>query len=130
MTNNTLPHPFDKAFERGDNIDYRCKGTDNEYVKNLGYTVHMGSDCSCYAPGFKGFSLSSYGDWGSVFVDDFDEKSEEIFFDMYSKGIIQLWRITAYIKDEHGNVIHYTYDENGWEKHDENLGWISCPAPY
>ena len=91
----------------------------------------MGGDCSYYAKGLNGFNLSSYGDWGTFFPSWANEESKKIFFDMYEKGIIKLWRITAYIK-ANGDVLHFTYENGvGWRTYDPEYGWIDYTGdPY
>ena len=126
MKQNTLPHPFNTAFDRGDSIDYKCAGGDHEYVRKLGYTPKMNGDCSYSAPGLKGFSLSSYGDWGTFYPIWADEKERDMFLDMFEQNIISLWRIRAYVK----HVTH-DYADGEWKKYDKELEtWVSCPCPY
>lgn len=125
---NNLPEPFKTAFDRGDSIDYRTVGNpdDHAYVKNLGYVPEMHSDCSFSAEGLKGISLSSYGNWGTVFVRRMDETSKEIFLDMYDNEIIKLWRITVYKDGE-----SYKYENgNGWITYIKEIGWKPCECPY
>ena len=126
---NNLPEPFRTAFERGDSIDYKSNGfpNDHAYVRKFGYEPEMGSDCSYSAKGLNGFSLSSYGDWGTAYVDWMDDTSKGIFLDMYDKGIIKLWRITVY-KDGSS----YDYEEGiGWKGYVKaEHKWIPCESPY
>ena len=70
-----FPEPWNKVIEYGGSIDYHCKGTDHKYVEEHGYTVEMNSDSTFSAPGLKGFSLSSYGDWGTFFSDWADDSA-------------------------------------------------------
>lgn len=135
MKTNNLPYPFNKAFERGDNIDYevgRWSDTnDHEYVEKLGYHPEMAGDCTYYAKGLSGFSLSSYGDWGSFYPSHAGDNEKEMFLDMFDKDIIRLWRIRAYIK-ENGETNTYDYVEgDGWGTYDKDEGkWVDCEDPY
>lgn len=129
-----LESPFKEAFENGDSIDYKlvegAKKTDHTFVKELGYESHMNSDCSYSAAGLPGLSLSSYGDWGTIFVDWADDNVKKIFLDMCNGGIITPWRVRTYIR-EGKDVTTYDYDERGWTKHDNKLGkWVSTKSPY
>ena len=135
--NSSLPYPFNVAFENGHSIDYHCAGGDHEYVKKLGYTPEMGGDCSYYAKGLNGFSLSSYGDWGTFYPDWANEKEKKMFLDMFDKGIIKPWRITAYIKEylphtKDWLVYHYSYEEGyGWKTYNEGeRRWVECADPF
>ena len=125
---NNLPFPFNEAFEHGDSIDYRIgawsQENDHTYVKKLGYKPEMLSDCSYHASGLKGFSLSSYGDWGTFYAGDAEEKEKKIFLDMIEKDIIRLWRIRAY---RNGEV--YDYDDGKWMTY-ASSAWIECNDPY
>jgi hypothetical protein len=126
MKTNNLPYPFNVAFDRGDSIDYRTNGGDHDYVRNLGYEPEMLSDCSYHAKGLNGFSLSSYGDWGTFHTNWAGEKEKEMFLDMFEKGIIKLWRIRAYV-----NGVMTDYDGNDWSHYDKEMnGWVSCKDPY
>ena len=125
---NSLPYPYSEAVKRGNSIDYRVGGwseeSDHDYVIKLGYTPEMRSDCTYSARGLDGFSLSSYGDWGTYYPSGTSKKSEKIFFDMYEKGIIKLWRITAYIK-VNGSMQAFSYENgSGWRTNDPEYGWI------
>lgn len=132
--NYTLPSPFKEAFECGDSIDYKlvngAKKTDHTFVKELGYESYMNSDCSYSAKGLPGLSLSSYGDWGTIFVSWADDNVKKIFLDMCNEGIITPWRVRKYVR-EGKDVTTYDYDERGWTKHDNKLGkWVSTESPY
>lgn len=135
MKTNNLHYPFDKAFERGDSIDYRVGGwsdtNDHEYVRKLGYEPEMASDCSYFARGLAGFSLSSYGDWGTFHTSSSKDKEKEMFLDMVEKDIIRLWRIRAYIK-KRGKMKTYDYvNGEGWSTFDEETNsWVSSWDPY
>lgn len=141
MMENNLPYPYNVAFEHGDSIDYRVgdwsKESDHSYVKKLGYTSQMASDCSYYAEGLNGFSLSSYGDWGTFYADWGGEKEKEMFLDMYNKDIIRLWRIRTYIKkylplSKDWLVHSFDYEEGiGWKTYDDGeKKWVMCDDPY
>lgn len=125
-----LKEPFRTAYQNGDSIDYKIdptgKVTDHNYVKKYGYTSKMNDDCSYSAHGLKGFSLSSYGSWGTVYTSDLDTKGKDIFFGMLNDGIIKLWRIRTYIN---GNTFDYE-DGKGWETYDKESGWHECECPY
>ena len=130
MKENSLPYPFNIAFDRGDSIDYHLSGwpkeSDHDYVKDLGYETEMLSDCSYHAKGLNGFSLSSYGDWGTFHTNWASEKEKEMFLDMFEKGIIKLWRIRAYV-----NGVTTDYDGNDWSHYDKEIRrWVSCKDPY
>ena len=134
-TNNNLPYPFNVAFDRGDTIDYKVGGwsdmNDHEYVEKLGYHPEMVSDCSYFARGLSGFSLSSYGDWGSFHTSSSGKKEKAMFLDMFEKNITHLWRIRAYIK-ENEEVHAYDYStEKGWCTYDKSKErWVCCEDPY
>jgi hypothetical protein len=88
----------------------------------------MNGDCSYSAPGLKGFSLSSYGDWGTFYSSWADEKERDMFLDMFNQRIIKLWRIRAYV-----NGTTYDYDDTGedWTMYDKEMEqWIDCSTPY
>jgi hypothetical protein len=86
----------------------------------------MNGDCSYSAPGLKGFSLSSYGDWGTFYPSWADEKERDMFLDMFEQNIISLWRIRAYV--EH---VTHDYADGEWKKYDKELEtWVSCQCPY
>ena len=125
-----LKEPFRTAYQRGDSIDYQIdpssKVTDHSYVKKYGYTSKMNDDCSYSAKGLKGFSLSSYGNWGTVYPGDLDDEGKEIFFNMIEENIIKLWRIRAYIN---GDSFDYV-DGGDWTTYDKENGWIKCSCPY
>lgn len=132
---NKLKYPFSKAFEREDSIDYRVGGwskmSDHGYVEKLGYHVEMGSDCSCFARGLGGLSLSSYGDWGTLHTSSAENKVKEMFLDMVEKDIVRPWRITAYIKMD-GEVESYSYENGvGWRTLIKDMHeWVDCSDPY
>ena len=132
---NNLPYPFNIAFEGGHSIDYRCKGgKDHAYVKERGFESHMNSDCSYTAKGLNGFSLSSYGDWGTFHADWAGDKEKEMFLDMVDKGIIELWRIRAYIHvDGELNPRTYDYDntDDTWITYNkEQEKWVKTKDPF
>lgn len=125
-----LKEPFRTAYQNGDSIDYQTnpysKIGDHSYVEKYGYHSEMYSDCSYSAPGLRGFSLSSYGNWGTVYTRDLDDEGKEIFFNMIEENIIKPWRIRAYVK---GDCFDYE-DSVGWKTYDKENGWINCPSPY
>ncbi len=125
-----LKEPFRTAYQNGDSIDYKTnpnsKISDHSYVEKYGYYSEMHSDCSYSAPGLHGFSLSSYGNWGTVYTSDLDDEGKEIFFNMIEENIIKPWRIRAYVK---GDCFDYV-DGKGWKTYDKELGWLYCPSPY
>ncbi len=124
-----LSYPFSKAFEVGASIDYKST-KDHQYVKERGYEPEMGSDCSYSAKGLKGFSLSSYGDWGTFYTDWAGENEKEMFLDMVSKGIITLWRIRIYVKDGKETICHdYDDDEKRWICYNGEA-WVECEDPF
>lgn len=129
-----LKSPFKEAFENGDSIDYKlvpgAKKTDHTFIRELGYESKMHSDCSYSAPGLPGLSLSSYGDWGTIFVDWADDNVKKIFLDMCNEGIITPWRVRKYVR-EGKNTVPYDYDERGWTKHSEEFKkWVETESPY
>ena len=129
-----LESPFKEAFERGDSIDYKsvpgAKKTDHDVAREMGYHPKMNSDCSISANGLPGISLTSYGDWGTLFVDWANDTVKKMFLDMCNEGIIVPWRVRTYIR-EGKDVTAYNYDERGWMKHDKQLGkWVSTESPY
>lgn len=125
-----LKEPFRTAYQNGNSIDYKTnpnsKIGDHSYVEKYGYYPEMHSDCSYSAPGLHGFSLSSYGDWGTVYTKDLDDEGKEIFFNMIEENIIKPWRIRAYVK---GDCFDYE-DGHGWKTYDKELGWYNCKSPY
>lgn len=138
MMENNLPYPFNAAFEKGYSIDYKCSGEDHRYIEKLGYKSEMASDCSYNAKGLDGLSLSSYGDWGTLHTSFADDTCKKIFLDMYDKGIIKLWRISAYIKEyipgtdnTDWNVLSYYYEDGkGWKMYEkERREWVKCDDP-
>lgn len=127
-----LQSPFREAFFLGASIDYKTnpdsKESDHSYVKKLGYKPEMMPDCSMYAKGLKAFSLSSYGDWGTYYVDEGDNETHSMFLDMVEKGIITPWRIRKYLRLE-GETLTYDYDERGWRCYDGEK-WTSSGNPF
>ena len=129
-----LESPFKEAFERGDSIDYKSvpgsRRSDHDVVREMGYEPHMNSDCSYSASGLPGLSLTSYGDWGTIFVDWANKTVKKMFLDMCNEGIIVPWRVRTYIH-EGKDVITYDYDERGWTKYDKTISkWVSTTSPY
>lgn len=125
-----LKEPFRTAYQNGDSIDYQTnpnsKIGDHSYVEKYGYHSEMHSDCSYSVPGLRGFSLSSYGNWGTVYTSDLDDEGKEIFFNMIEENIIKPWRIRAYVK---GDCFDYE-DGDGWKTYDKESGWHKCQCPY
>lgn len=124
-----LKEPFKTAFLSGSSIDYKVVPNtigDHKYVEKYGYYSEMHSDCSYSAPGLHGFSLSSYGSWGTVYTSDLDAEGKDIFFGMLKEGIIKLWRIRAYVN---GDTFDYM-DGKGWKTYDKEIGWHECQCPY
>ena len=129
-----LESPFKEAFERGDSIDYKSvpgsRRSDHDVAREMGYEPHMNSDCSYSAAGLPGLSLTSYGDWGTIFVDWANKTVKKMFLDMCNEGIIVPWRVRTYIH-EGKDVITYDYDERGWTKYDKTISkWVSTTSPY
>ena len=90
----------------------------------------MNPDCTYSAPGLPGLSLSSYGDWGTIFVDWANDNVKKIFLDMCNEGIIVPWRVRKYVR-EGKDVTTYDFDERGWMKHDKQLKkWVETESPY
>ena len=127
---NNLPYPYSEALKRKNSIGYkvskRSKENDHEYVRKLGYTPEMGGDCSYSAIGLDGLNLSSSGVWGAYYPSFANKESTDVFLDMYERGIIELWDITAYIDDVNGFVNSFSYEKGkGWKKYDPEYGWSS-----
>ena len=78
-------------------IDYRVKEScaDHKYIKdNYGFEIKMNYDCTFTCKELPGLSLSSYGDWGTLYLDGKEGSlSQKIFDEMINKGIIFIWRI-------------------------------------
>ena len=127
-----LESPFREAFIFGASIDYKLnpdsKTSDHAYVKKFGYESEMMPDCSYHAKGLKGFSLSSYGDWGTYFVDWGDENTHKMFLDMVEKKIIIPWRVRKYLRLEN-ETITYDYDERGWRCYNGEK-WVPAENPF
>ena len=53
---------------------------------------------------------------------------------MVEKGIIELWRIRAYIRKEGQNnpdTYDYDKDDGKWLTYDREKGkWVNCPDPF
>ena len=128
----TLPEPFATAIKNGGTIDYmvdRVKDgqiPDHKYVYDLGYKPEQKSDLTYEAEGLEGLSLSSYGDWGTLWPCASD-KAREVFFDMLDKGLISLWRIR-----QHKDDFEYTYSiGDGWTKYcPRNRDSVVSSSPY
>jgi len=125
-----LESPFKEAFENGDSIDYKlvkgAKKNDHTIVEEMGYEIELHYDCTYSAKGLPGISLSSYGDWGTIYVDDANDVVKKLFLDMCRDGIIRPWRVRAYV-----NCDCYDYDERGWTTYDKTKEkWVETKSPY
>lgn len=130
-----FPEPFRSVVLSGYgfSIDYRSD-TDHEYLKEHGYTIHMGSDCANYVVGLGYLNATSYGNWGTLHsgngkYDNVKEyrKALDVFCDMFKERVITLWRICMYI-----DKVGYDYDEDTkrWTKYDsEKKEWVECDNP-
>ena len=115
-------------------IDY-MSDTDHEYLREHGYTIQMGADCSNYVNELKYLNATSYGNWGTLYsgngeYDDADNyiKCLDVFCDMFKKEIVRLWRIRVYI-----DKVAYNYDGDieRWTKYDsEKKEWVECKNPF
>lgn len=116
-------------------IDYHLNDgmDDHEWLKDRGYELYMGGDCAYYIKGIFSLLATSYGDWGSCYVDeDTLDKGFELFLQMYKDGVVKLWRIHIYLDDKQGKPQSYYYnDEYGvWETYDNKFSeWIECDNP-
>jgi len=131
-----FPEPFRSVVCSGYNfsIDYRSDA-DHKYLKEHGYTIHMGGDCSNYVEELKYLNATSYGNWGTLYsgngeYDDTENymKCLDVFCDMVKKGIVRLWRIRMYI-----DKVAYNYDGDTkrWTKYDsEKKEWVECENPF
>ena len=131
-----LEEPFRTAFINKASIDYKVdpksKNNDHKYVKEeLGLECKMAGDCTYYAPGLRGFSLSSYGDWGTFYADDATWAEKKIFLDMIKKKCITPWRTRVYVHEKNGEVLSCDYDaeENTWKKW-TNEQWSEVESPF
>ena len=117
-----LEYPFNVAYKSEAAIDFKTVEllSDHKYVNdNLGLEVHTGADCSCFADGLDGLSLSSYGDWGTFFNTFASSRVKKVFLDMIAKKVIVPWRIRWYMPN--GYAIQskgYTYSDGKWESYD------------
>lgn len=121
-----LKEPFKSAFLNNASIDYTAEGgKDHKYVRDLGYEPEMKSDCTFQATGLDGISLSSYGDWGTVFPVFMNDISRSIFLDMVEKGVVEPWRIRGYV-----DGTEYSYNEGQWKIRTCD-GWVNIEfSPY
>ena len=135
---NKLEYPFSKAFENGDTIHFQADpatAPDHEYIRNLGYEIEVGGDCSYFARGLEGYDLSGPGGWGSFFPDNADSESKRIFLEMYDKGIVRPIGITKYVRvflprTKDWLVFRYEYKEGkGWQENNDKE-WRDCNDPY
>ena len=132
---NRFPEPFKSATKLNSfSFDYKLNPgkDDHDFLKSQGYELFMGGDSAFYVRGLSNLNATSYGDWGTVYSDNFDEetiqgycKSFYEFCRMYDEGIIRLLRITIYI-----DSIHYTYNDNikSWQRY-VNKTWEECENP-
>ena len=130
-----FPEPFGSVVRSGYafSIDYRSD-SDHEYLKEHGYTIHTGSDCSNYVVDLGYLNATSYGNWGTLYsgngnCDEVKEyrKALAVLCDMFKERVITLWRIRMYI-----DKVGYNYDEDTkrWTKYDsEKKEWVECENP-
>lgn len=83
--------------ETGKSFDFEVSDgengpADHKFVESLGYEVKMAGDCSFYAPGLNGISLSSYGNWGTFFNCWMDNNAREVAIKMIDEGIVDFYR--------------------------------------
>lgn len=127
----TMPELFRTVIQMPSfSIDYKVPqgASDHAFFKEHGYESKMATDCTCYVPGLGGISLSSYGDWGTLYNDSKKNESFELFLQMYEQKIIQLWRIRIYIH-RNGVVLSYDYSTNhGWKMYNDE-SWVSVDSP-
>lgn len=75
-------------------IDYYApKCVDHEFVKNYGgkdYKIVHNPDSSNTVEQLPGLTLSSFGDWGSIFFPMANTESKTVFFEMMEKDLIQV----------------------------------------
>lgn len=132
-----LPEPFRGALKSKESIyfDYKVDNkSDHTYLKERGYELCWGADCSCYIRGLNGFYPSSYG-WGTFYFNKKDSKDNDKVFDlfcqMYKEGIIKLWRIGFYKENKKYDCVEqYNYEDGHWRKNDVFKGWIDCVNPF
>lgn len=116
-------------------IDYHLNDgmNDHEWLEDRGYELYMGCDCAYYIIGIYSLLATSYGDWGSCYVnEDTLDEGFELFLQMYKDGVVKLWRIHIFLDDKQGEPQHYSYnDEYGvWETYDNKFSkWIECDNP-
>ena len=122
-----IREPFLTVLRLGGSVDYKDKGAKtHKFVKKLGYEPKMNSDCSITAEGLKGINLTSYGDWGSVYPSFMDKNSTDIFKQMVTEGVVELWRARIYV-NQHS---FYYEDGKGWTTYDETeKKRVSCKEP-
>lgn len=129
----TFPEPFKSAALSLDfNFDYKIKEgspyNDHYLLKEWGYKIVTGGDCACYIEGENCWlNPTSWGDWGSVFLNEKDEntKAIDLFCKMYKTGIIKLWRIRKYID---GKCYDYDDAKKEWQTYDGEK-WVKCDNP-
>lgn len=127
----TMPEPFRTVIQIPSfSIDYKVSegANDHAFFKKHGYEATMAQDCTYYIPGLGGISLSSYGNWGTLYDGSKKNESFELFLQMYEKKIIQLWRIRIYVH-RNGSVISYDYSTGcGWKMYNGET-WVSTDSP-
>ena len=121
-----LEEPFNSALEQRHAIDFRLvKGngkTDHEAAKALGYEIKLADDgVTYYNEGIKGFSFTSYGDWGTIYSFA-NNVARNLFIKLCEEGIVEPWRIRAYIDEGNETVSIYDYDHDRkeWKVWDDN----------
>lgn len=92
ITKADLGEPFASART----IDFKTTSplSDHKYLESLGYHIKSHQDCSCSCE-LPGLSVSSYGDWGTIYSWASDE-TWKVFLDMVEKKIIKVWRCDDY----------------------------------
>lgn len=132
---NRFPEPFKSVAKLNSfSFDYKLNHgkDDHDFLKSQGYELFMGQDCSFYVRGLSNLNATSYGDWGTVYSNLFNEekiqqycRSFYEFCRMYDEGIIKLWRINIYI-----DSIHYMYNDDTkiWKRYANNK-WEECENP-
>lgn len=127
----SMPEPFRTVIQMPRfSIDYKVPpgASDHKFFAEHGYESKMAADCTYYVPGLGGISLSSYGDWGTLYNDSKKNDSFELFLQMYELKIIELWRIRIYIH-RNDSVISYDYStECGWKMYNGER-WVQAECP-
>lgn len=132
-----IKEPFRTALEQRKkykpSIDFKVKNcADHLWLKQHGYSIHVGRDCTCYVYDKEGnlkngLNASSYGDWG-IYYCTFDKNDEchDILMQMYEENVIDLWRICVYINHQ---VYDYDSDDDKWKTCTKEEGWHPCACP-